>query len=172
MIHKIQTSGASYISLEVRTVKWERCLCISKDASLLTFNYDQTKQLNTIIQSIDGGSHALKEYGSVRRWSGSFLSTTNSRKAGLDVRMIHLAWESVVANKVKQSQFSKAEVYKVVLSEFRGIKSFQIRERLQSPTYSGYGKQGLTLPTHKLKELQMHLKTVMQEFADTVSETR
>lgn len=67
MIHKIQTSGASYIALEVRTVKGERCLCISKDASLLTFDHDQTKQLNAIIQSIDAGSYVLKEYGTVKK---------------------------------------------------------------------------------------------------------
>jgi len=55
---------------------------------------------------------------------------------------------------------------KVFLSEFRGIKSFQIRQRMVSPTYSGFGKLGISLPTYKIKELQMHLKTVMTEFDD------
>jgi hypothetical protein len=125
MIHKIQTVGASYVSLEVKTVKWERCVCISKDASLLIFNHAQTIQLNAIVQSVDGGNYALKEYWAVKKWSESF---------------------------------------KVFISEFRGIKSFQIRQRTVSPTYSGFGKLGISLPTYKIKELQMHLKTVMEEF--------
>ena len=127
MIHKIQTVGASYVSLEVKTVKWERCVCISKDASLLTFNHAETKQLNAIIQSVDGSNYALKEYWAVKKWS---------------------------------------ELYKIFISEFRGIKSFQIRQRTTSQTYSGFGKLGISLPTYKIKELQMHLTTVMTEFAD------
>jgi hypothetical protein len=127
MIHKIQTMGNMYVSLEVKTVKWEPCLCISKDASLLTFNYAETNQLNAIVQSVDAGNYALKEYWAVKKWS---------------------------------------ELYKVFVSEFRGIKSFQIRQRTTSPTYSGFGKLGITLPTHKIKELQMHLKTVMTEFGN------
>ena len=126
MIHKIQTFGNNYLSLEVKTVKSEPCLCISKDTSLLIFNYTETKQLNVIIQSIDAGRYALKEYWSVKRWLESF---------------------------------------KISISEFRGLKNIQIRERISSPTYSGYGKQGISLSTYKLKELQMHMKTVMQEFS-------
>jgi hypothetical protein len=57
-------------------------------------------------------------------------------------------------------------MYKIFLSEFRGIKSFQIRQWTISPTYSGFGKLGITLPTHKIKEFQMHMKTVMQEFVE------
>ncbi len=57
-----------------------------------------------------------------------------------------------------------SDIFKIVVSEYRGIKSFQIRQRQVSPTYSGYGKLGITLPTYKLKELQMHMKIVMQEF--------
>jgi len=125
MIHKIQTAGSNYLALEVKTVKWEPCLCISKDASLLTFNHAATNQLNAIVQSVDGSNYVLKEYGIVKKWS---------------------------------------EVRKIFISEFRGIKSFQIRERRVSPTYSGFGKLGITLPTYKIKELQMHMKTILQEF--------
>ncbi|MFA7298504.1 MAG: hypothetical protein WC010_02555 [Candidatus Absconditabacterales bacterium] len=138
MIHKIQTVGSYYVSLEVKTVKGERCLCISKDASLLTFNHAETKQLNAIIQSVDAGNYALKEYGIVKKGSENINS--------------------------------KGEVYKIFISEFRGIKSFQIRQRTVSPTYSGFGKLGITLPTHKIKELQMHLKTVMEEFESSKNE--
>jgi hypothetical protein len=56
------------------------------------------------------------------------------------------------------------DLFKISISEFRGIKSFQIRQWLQSPTYSGYGKLGISLPTYKLKELQTHLITILQEF--------
>ena len=59
-----------------------------------------------------------------------------------------------------------SEVYKVLLSEFRGIKSFQIRQWLVSPTYTGFGKLGVSLPTYKIKELQQHLRTVLQEFEE------
>jgi hypothetical protein len=61
-----------------------------------------------------------------------------------------------------------SEIYKILISEFRGIKSFQIRQRLISPNYSGFGKQGITLPTYKIKELQEHLKAVMQELGGKV----
>jgi len=127
MVHKIQTSSADFLTLEVKPYKGERCLHISKWATLLLFTHEQTKQLNAIIQSIDASNYALKEYGSVKKWS---------------------------------------EIFKVWISEFRGIKSFQIRERLVSPTYSGYGKQGVSLSVYKFKELQMHLTTVMQEFVE------
>jgi len=132
MIHKIQTIGNYYVSLEVKIVKWERCLCISKDASLLIFNHAETTQLNAIVQSIDGGNFALKEYGIVKKWS--------------------------------ENNSLKSELYKIFISEFRGIKSFQIRQRTVSQTYSGFGKLGITLPIYKIKELQMHMKTVMEEF--------
>ena len=56
------------------------------------------------------------------------------------------------------------EIFKVSISVFRGIKSFQIRQWLQSPTYSGFGKLGISLPTYKIKELQTHLTTILQEF--------
>ncbi|MFA6255858.1 MAG: hypothetical protein WC606_01620 [Candidatus Absconditabacterales bacterium] len=129
MIHKIQTSDNNYLSLEVKIIKSEPCLYIAKGASTLTFNYEQTKQLNAIVQSIDVGNYTLKEYGSLKKGS---------------------------------------EIYKILISEFRGIKSFQIRQRLISPNYSGFGKQGITLPTYKIKELQEHLKAVMQELGGKV----
>lgn len=165
MIHKIQTSSTTFVSLEVKQLKSEVELFIQKGDARLTFSYDQTKQINAIIESIDPEKFTLKEYWSVKKWSEYFLSTANSATSGLDARMIHSTWESVVANKLKQPQFSKAEVYKVSISEFRGIKSFQIRQRQVSPTYSGYGKLGVSLPTYKIKELQTHMKTIMQEFA-------
>ena len=59
-----------------------------------------------------------------------------------------------------------SELFKISISEFRGIKSIQIRERLMSPTFNGFGKQWIALPTYKLKELQMHLTKIMQEFID------
>lgn len=62
-----------------------------------------------------------------------------------------------------------SEVFKVSLSAFRGIKSFQIREWLQSSTYSGFGKQGISLPTYKIKELQTHLTSILQEFSEQSS---
>ena len=127
MLHKIQTSENNFLSLEVKEQKGEWCLCIHKGASLLIFNQQQTHQLNAIVQSIDAGNYALKEYGSFKKWS---------------------------------------EIFKVCISAFRGVKSFQMREWRQSATYSGYGKQGISLPTYKIKELQMHLKTVMQEFSE------
>jgi len=130
MIHKIQTVGSYYVSLEVKIVKWISCLCISKDTSLLTFNRAETNQLNAIIQSIDATNYTLKEYWSVNIWS------------------------------------EKSLMYKIFISEFRGIKSFQIRQRQVSPTYSGFGKLGITLPTYKIKELHMHMKTILQEFSE------
>lgn len=167
MIHKIQTSEGNHVALEVKDQKWELCLCISKGGSLLIFNQQQTHQLNAIVQSIDAANYALKEYGSFKKWPEIFNSTANPRNTTwLDARIIHTAWESVVANKVKQSQFSKAEVYKVSISAFRGIKSFQIREWLVSSTYSGFGKQGISLPSYKIKELQMHLTSILQEFME------
>ncbi len=127
MIHKIQTVGSSYVAIEVKTVKWERCVCISKDASLVTLNYAETKQLNVIVQSIDAGNYVFKEYWFVKKWS---------------------------------------EIYKVFLSEFRGIKSFQIRQWLVSQTYTGFGKLGISLPAYKIKELQIHMRSVLQEFEE------
>jgi len=59
-----------------------------------------------------------------------------------------------------------SNVYKVFLSEFRGIKSFQIRQWLVSQTYTGFGKLGISLPAYKIKELQMHMITVMQEIEE------
>lgn len=132
MIHKIM-AGNSLVSLEVKQIKSEILLLISKSDSKISFNYAQAKQLNEIIQSIDPEKYTLKEYGKFSKWS---------------------------------------EIFKISISEFRGIKSLQIRERLQSPTYSGFGKQWIALPTYKLKELQMHLKTSMQEFIDISSNTK
>ena len=130
MLHKIQTSESTQVTLEVKEQKGELCLCIAKGGSLLIFNQQQTHQLNAIVQSIDAGKYALKEYWSFKKWS---------------------------------------EIFKVSLSAFRGIKSFQIRERLVSQAYSGFGKQWISLPTYKIKELQMHLKTVLQEFTQQSS---
>lgn len=62
MLHKIQTSENNHVALEVKEYKGERLLAISKGTSILTFNQEQTKQLNAIVQSIDGGNYALKEY--------------------------------------------------------------------------------------------------------------
>jgi hypothetical protein len=67
MIHKIQTSEGNHVALEVKDQKSERCLCISKGGSLLIFNQQQTHQLNAIVQSIDAGNYALKEYGSFKK---------------------------------------------------------------------------------------------------------
>lgn len=125
MIHKIQTADNTFVSLEVKQIKSQLCLYISKGASSLYFNLAETQQLNAVVQSIDGAKYALKEYGIVKKGS---------------------------------------EIYKVFISEFRGIKSFQIRQWTSTPSYSGYGKLGITLPTYKIKELQMHLTSVMQEF--------
>jgi len=125
MIHKIQTGENNYLSLEVTQQKSELVVRIAKGTSLLTFNQQETIQLNAIVQSIDVGNYALKEYGSIKKWS---------------------------------------EVFKISLSAFRGIKSFQIREWFTSQTYSGFGKQGVSLPTYKIKELQMHLIRVLKEF--------
>ena len=65
-----------------------------------------------------------------------------------------------------------SEIFKISISAFRGIKSFQIRERLISPSYTGFGKQGVSLPTYKIKELQMHLTRVLQEFEGFLSENK
>ena len=67
MLHKIQTSENNFLSLEVKEQKGEWCLCIHKGASLLIFNQQQTHQLNAIVQSIDAGNYALKEYGSFKK---------------------------------------------------------------------------------------------------------
>ena len=130
MVHKIQTSGNSFLSLEVKIYKSEPSLIMSKGETTLIFNQQQTSELNALVQAIDPATIALKEYGSIRKWTST---------------------------------------YKVSASAFRGIKSFQIREWLVSPTYSGFGKQGISLPTYKIKELQMHLSSIMQEFATTPS---
>lgn len=63
MVHKIQTSNGGSVALEVKQQK----LHISKGPSVLTFDYEQTKLLNAIIQSIDASKYALKEYGSVKK---------------------------------------------------------------------------------------------------------
>lgn len=62
MLHKIQTSENNHVALEVKEHKGELCLCIAKGGSLLIFNHQQTHQLNAIVQSIDAGNYALKEY--------------------------------------------------------------------------------------------------------------
>ena len=125
MIHKIQTSEGTSVTLEVKDQKGEHCLYISKGGLSLIFNQQQTNQLNTIVQSIDTAKYILKEYGSFKKWS---------------------------------------ELFKISISAFRGIKSFQIREWIQSANYSGFGKQGISLPTYKIKELQMHLAMILEEF--------
>lgn len=58
-----------------------------------------------------------------------------------------------------------SRIFKVFISSFRGINSFQIRERVESGTYTGFGKQWISLPTHKIKELQEHLPKLIQEFS-------
>ena len=131
MAHKIQTGNNGEIILDIKKIKDIVCLQISKGNSteknnILTFNREQTIQLNAIIQGIDAGNLILKEYGNVQ-----------------------------VGN----------QIFKVCVSAFRGIKSFQIRERLISNTYSGYGKQWVTLPTYKIKELQGHMSGIVQEFS-------
>ena len=67
MVHKIQTAPNTWVSLEVKDRKSERCLVISKGASILVFNHQQTSQLNAIVQAIDSGNFALKEYGVVKK---------------------------------------------------------------------------------------------------------
>jgi len=67
MIHKIQTAENSYVTLEVKLYKSQPCLYISKGASLLIFNRQETEQLNTIVQSIDAANYTLKEYGSFKK---------------------------------------------------------------------------------------------------------
>lgn len=67
MIHKIQTGENSYLSLEVTQQKSELVVRIAKGTSLLTFNQQETIQLNAIVQSIDVGNYALKEYGSIKK---------------------------------------------------------------------------------------------------------
>jgi hypothetical protein len=67
MIHKIQTGENNYLSLEVTQQKSELVVRIAKGTSLLTFNQQETIQLNAIVQSIDVGNYALKEYGSIKK---------------------------------------------------------------------------------------------------------
>jgi hypothetical protein len=67
MLHKIQTTENQFLTLEVKEQKGEWCLCISKGASILIFNQQQTYQLNAIVQSIDVGNYTLKEYGSFKK---------------------------------------------------------------------------------------------------------
>ena len=67
MLHKIQTSENNYLSLEVKEQKGELYLHISKGTSMLIFNIQESKAINTIVQSIDAGNYALKEYGSFKK---------------------------------------------------------------------------------------------------------
>ena len=98
----------------------------------------------------------------IAKWA-SLLTFTHEQ-----TKQLNAIVQSIDAGKYTLKEYGSfkkwSEIFKVSLSEFRGIKSFQIRERLVSPTYSGFGKQGVTLPIYKIKELQMHLKTILQEF--------
>ena len=68
MVRKIQTSSTTSLSIECIQYKGEQCLSLSKAGSpSLIFGYEQTKQLNTIVQSIDAGKYLLKEYGIVKK---------------------------------------------------------------------------------------------------------
>ena len=67
MLHKIQTAENTYATLEVKEHKGELLLHICKGASSLTFNRQETQQLNAIVQSIDAEKYALKEYGSFKK---------------------------------------------------------------------------------------------------------
>jgi pentose-5-phosphate-3-epimerase len=62
MVHKIQTSSTTFVSLEVKKLKSEVELFIQKGDARLTFGYEQTKQINAIIESIDPEKFTLKEY--------------------------------------------------------------------------------------------------------------
>ena len=61
MIHKIQTSENSYVSLEVKLMKSSLCLYISKGPSSLLFNHQETKQLNAIVQ-VQGATAPLGRF--------------------------------------------------------------------------------------------------------------
>ena len=67
MLHKIQTADNTFVTLEVKNIKSELCLYITKGPSLLTFNLDQTKKLNDIVQTIDTGNYICKEYGMIKK---------------------------------------------------------------------------------------------------------
>jgi len=55
------------------------------------------------------------------------------------------------------------KIFKIFISTFRGVTSLQIRERVISPWYAGFWKQWISLPTYKIKELQMHMTIMLQE---------
>lgn len=57
------------------------------------------------------------------------------------------------------------KTFKILLSTFRGITTLQIRERVTSGEYAGFGKLGISLPTYKIKELQTHMTTILKEFS-------
>lgn len=67
MVHKIQTMGNSFVSLEVKTYKSEPSLIMSKAETTLIFNHQETAQINAIIQAIDAANFALKEYGIIKK---------------------------------------------------------------------------------------------------------
>jgi|GEM_PF-2718376 len=75
---KIKVSNTSEVTLEFKerngelllhmykTVSCERGTSIEKESALV-FNADQAKHLNTIIQTIDSGNYAIKEYGKLHK---------------------------------------------------------------------------------------------------------
>lgn len=62
------------------------------------------------------------------------------------------------------------KVFKIYINSFKGKNSLQIRERVESPTYTGYGKQGVSLPVDKIGELQEYLPILIKEFTTPAPE--
>lgn len=141
MSHKIKVSDTNDITLEVherkeefwlniyKTVFSDRYTGVAKD-NALAFSFDQAKELNNIIQSIDAGNYELRDYGEFQKWY---------------------------------------KVFKIYVSSFRGVNSLQVREWVDSNNYTGYGKQWISIPAHKIKELQGHLNVLIKEFTDIMS---
>ncbi|NVP17243.1 hypothetical protein HUU51_00855 [Candidatus Gracilibacteria bacterium] len=54
--------------------------------------------------------------------------------------------------------------YKLYISTFNGNNSFQIREWVESETYTGYGKKGVSISMNKFDEFKLALFEVLDMF--------
>lgn len=62
-------------------------------------------------------------------------------------------------------QFDKwSKIFKVAVSSFKWTTSVQIRERVESNTYTGRGKQWVSFPVKFLEEFQIMLPKAIEEY--------
>ncbi|MDD4151820.1 MAG: PC4/YdbC family ssDNA-binding protein, partial [Candidatus Gracilibacteria bacterium] len=59
--------------------------------------------------------------------------------------------------------------YKLYISTYNGNNSFQIREWVETETYTGYGKKGVSISMNKFDEFKLALSNVLDMFEKHMS---